>query len=412
MAESVVFVAPQIPFPLDTGGKIRAFYQLRALSRRYRVHLVALGPRLGREAASDPLWARVHARLASVRCIRRDGATAVGNFRAGVRSFLGPRPWPVEKYRSPAAARAISEICASVRPVAVHFDSLHTFRFVDSVPGGIPVVLDQHNVEALILERMAAVSGTGVRRWLIEGQARQTDRFERQASRRADRVLLCSEEDRALLAERTGRSKGYVIIPNGVDLARFDASKLDPDELARMRAQPNAVFLGSMDWWPNDDGIRWFIDEIWPQARELSPSLTLRIVGRNPAEDLVAMGGQRGIEVLGGVPDVRPYMAAASVFVVPLRVGGGTRLKILEALGIRAPIVSTSIGCEGIDLTPGEDLLVADTPRDFAQAMQAVVQDSALADGLRRSGFDRVAQGYSWDAIGRRVLQVYEEVTS
>jgi polysaccharide biosynthesis protein PslH len=410
LTQAILFIAPQIPFPLDTGGKIRAFYQLRALSQRYRVHLVALGPRLTRAHASDPLWSAVHGRLASLTCVSRDGATRIGTFCAGVRSFLGPLPWPVEKYRSRAAERTIAKLCGETRPVAVHFDSLHTFRFVDSVPGGIPVVLDQHNVEALILERMATVSGKGPRRWLIDGQARQTDRFERRATRRADRILLCSHEDRALLAQRAGRLRGLEVIPNGVDLARFDATKLDQDELAEMRASPNAVFLGSMDWWPNDDGIRWFIDEIWELARRQVPELTLRVVGRNPGPELLALDGTRGIEVLGGVPDVRPFMAAASVFVVPLRVGGGTRLKILEALGIRAPIVSTSIGCEGIELTPGADLLVADDPRAFADAMRRVVQDPALSGALRESGYQRVEAGYSWDAIGRRVVDVYEEV--
>ena len=410
MTHDVLFIAPQVPFPLDTGGKIRAFYQLRALAQRFRVHLIALGPTLSREAASDPLWAGVQARLASMRCVRRDGMSRIGTLRAGVRSFIGPWPWPVEKYRSRGASRAIAARCAETRPAAVHFDSLHTFRFIDCVPGGVPVVLDEHNVEALILERMASVSQGFIRTKLIDGQARQTDRFERDAARRADRVLLCSDEDRALLAQRTGRQRGLVVIPNGVDLERFDAGHLDPGELERMRASPNAVFLGSMDWWPNDDGIRWFLDEIWPRARRAVPGLTLRIVGRNPGSELLARAGRDGVEVLGGVPDVRPFMAAASVFVVPLRVGGGTRLKILEALGIRSPIVSTRIGCEGIDLEDGEHLLVADDPASFAEQMARIIAEPGLADKLREAGYQRVVDGYSWTAIGHRVVAVYEEL--
>lgn len=410
MSAEILYIAPQIPFPLDTGGKIRAFYQLRALARRYRVHVVALGPRLSRKHASDPLWTDVHTRLASLRCVPRDGLSRTGNFAAGVRSFVGALPWPVEKYRSPAAAATIRTLCAETRPAAVHFDSLHTFRFIDSIPAGIPVVLDEHNVEALILERMASVSSPWPRKRLIEGQARKTDQFERQAARRADRVFLCSEEDRELLAERAGRRKGLEVVPNGVDLQRFDTSQLDADEVAGLAQVPNAVFLGSMDWWPNDDGIRWFIDEIWPLARAATPGLVLRVVGRNPTAEIKALSGKNGIEVLGGVPDVRPFMAAASVFVVPLRVGGGTRLKILEALGIRAPIVSTAIGCEGIDVEHGEHLLVADTPAAFAFEMKRVLEEPPLRASLRAKGFDRVAEKYSWDAIGRRVGEIYEEL--
>ncbi len=403
----ILFIAPQLPTPLDTGGKIRTFYQLKALASRYRVDLLALGPEA---EAPDPLWEGLRASLRSVSCVPRDGLGRAGAARAAARSLLGSLPYPVEKYRSEAASAAIARMTSESRYLAAHFDSLHTFRFAEFVAPPTRLVLDEHNVEALILERMGQVEPSRIKRRLIADQAERTDRFERRCALAAHRVLLCSEDDRALLSARTGRSAGFEVIPNGVDLSRFAPAGAIEDAGGASgeagREGRYAMFLGSLDWWPNSDGISWFIKEIWPKVRALDPSLGLKVVGRNPSAELEGMGGG-GVEIVGGVPDVRPWMRGCSVFVVPLRVGGGTRLKILEAMAMGAPIVSTALGCEGIEASAGEDLLVEDSPEGFAEAVVKVGGDERLQRALADAGRRLVERRYSWEAIGARLGEVY-----
>ena len=156
--------------------------------------------------------------------------------------------------------------------------------------------------------------------------------------------------------------------------------------------------------------MAWFIDAVWPAVREQCPELTLQVVGRNPSPELKALGGKDGVVVVGGVDDVRPWMQGCAVFVVPLRVGGGTRLKILEALAIGAPIVTTAIGCEGIDVVDGDHLLIAETPGDWAEAVSALIAAPELADKLARAGRTLVQDRYSWAAIGRRLVAIVEEM--
>lgn len=395
----VLFLAPQVPFPLDTGGKIRTFYQLKALARHFEVDLLTLDEP---EEHSDPLWLEVQRSLHSWRSIPRDGLRRRGVLLAAARGLLGPLPYPVEKYRSAQAAMVIEEMSHGGRYDAVHFDSLHTFRFAPHVKPGAKLVLDEHNVEALILERMAQVAPDPLRRALIQGQARRTDDFERRSAQRADRVLLCSQEDLELLAQRSERRDNLTVIPNGVDVGRFVRQ---PEE----GAQPYAMFLGSMDWWPNDDGVRWFVETAWPRLHRAWPELTLKVVGRNPSSALTRLATP-GVEILGGVPDVRPFMANCAAFVVPLRVGGGTRLKILEAMAMQAPIVSTAIGCEGLAVEHERELLVADTPEGMVQQVLRLRDEPALVETLRQQGRACVEARYSWEAIGERLCEVYHQM--
>jgi glycosyltransferase involved in cell wall biosynthesis len=402
-ARRVLFVAPQVPFPLDTGGKIRTFYQLKALSERFAVDLLALDA--AREI-EDPLWREVEGRLGGVWSAPREGLRRRGALLAAARGLVGPLPYPVEKYRSAQAAMMIEELSAGGRYDAVHFDSLHTFRFAGSVRGGARKVLDEHNVEALILERMAKVEGSWAKRRLIEGQARRTARFERESAARADRVLLCSQEDLALLAAQGAPRERLEVIPNGVDVGRFSREGLGEGAAS---AAPYVMFLGSLDWWPNVDGIMWFLETTWPQIHAANPGLRCKIVGRNSPPSL-SRRSQAGVEVLGGVPDVRPWIAGCAAFVVPLRVGGGTRLKILEALSMEAAVISTRVGAEGIAVEEGRELLLADEPGEIARAVARVCGDAALARGLGWRGRRLVEDRYSWAAIGRRLCEVYEEM--
>ena len=229
-------------------------------------------------------------------------------------------------------------------------------------------------------------------------------RYEARACRQARLTVAVSEADRTLLA---ANAPGADIraIPTGVD-----ASYFHPNGTAEKPAR--LVFTGSMDWYPNEDAIIHFMEAILPRLRRRIPGLTIAVVGRNPSERLKALGAAKGVQITGTVDDVRPYVAEAAVYVVPLRIGGGTRLKIFEALAMGKAVVSTSVGAEGLPMTPGQHFLQADSPEDFAKAVLALLEDVPRRRAIGEAGRRLVEARYSWAQVGREFERLCEEVAS
>jgi glycosyltransferase involved in cell wall biosynthesis len=253
-------------------------------------------------------------------------------------------------------------------------------------------VLFTHNVESEIWRRHVETAGTRVKRILLEQQWQRMLRFEKQAVRRFDLVLAVSETDRDTLQRLYGPLRGPVaVVPTGVDTAYFA-----PVPSAERPA--HLVFTGSMDWLPNEDGVLFFAREILPRIRQRIPDVTVSIVGRDPTPAVVRLAAGRGIEVTGRVEDVRPYMAAGAVYVVPLRVGGGTRLKIFEAMSMGRPVVSTTVGAEGLPVRHGEHVLIADEPQAFADRVVQLLGDAAARHQLGQRARDLVVARYDWSA--------------
>lgn len=221
-------------------------------------------------------------------------------------------------------------------------------------------------------------------------------RFEGRALSRLDSVLAVSEADRETFARLyPGRLRAPVrVIPTGVDAQYLGAAAdvpFDPHHLA---------FTGSMDWLPNEDAVLYFCQEILPRIRRVEPRVTLSIVGRNPTPAVCRLAQQvPGIEVTGRVVDIRPHVGRASLSIVPLRIGGGTRLKIYEAMAMGRPVVSTSIGAEGLPLAPGHDLAIADDPDAFARAVLTLLSDPAGRQRMADAARHLVAERYDWSAV-------------
>jgi polysaccharide biosynthesis protein PslH len=270
-----------------------------------------------------------------------------------------------------------------------------------NIPDGLqaPVVLFQHNVEAMIWERHAAIPQNPLRRAYMRLQWQRMLRHEGRECRRFAHVIAVSGADAQLMRRSYGLSS-VGEVSTGVDLEYFSAP------VSRPQNGRELVFVGSMDWMPNDDGIRWFAGEVFTRLRQQVPDARLTVVGRAPSAAMRELAARDpAIEVTGSVPDVRPYLARAAVSVVPLRIGGGTRLKIYEAMAMGAPVVATSIGAEGLPLRDGEHLLLADSATEQVAALASLLVDRGRAERLAASAQRFVQQHCSWDAVAQTFVQ-------
>jgi glycosyltransferase involved in cell wall biosynthesis len=371
----VAFVSPVFLFPADAGGKIRTGNILRGLKDSGRFDVTLLSPAT---ATQQREWQAELDRL----CSRFVGWTPSPPRPRWRRApdLLSSLPINVVADRTPAAVAAVEQALAAERFDVVVFDFVHAAVLrPDGLKGA--TVCFTHNVEAEIFERHAKTAASAPLRWLWASQAAKMRRFEREALSAFTRVVTVSERDARMFEKNDGLRTARAI-PTGVDLDFF-AWQTPAD------GTPTVVFTGSMDWEANVDGIRFYIDEVWPRVRARVPEARLRVVGKNPPAALV----QRrvpGVSFTGFVDDVRDHARDAQAFVIPLRVGGGTRIKAFEAMAMGLPVVSTSIGIEGLDVEDGVHFLRADGPEALAEATLRLLADAALRLKLSRAARELV----------------------
>lgn len=392
----ILWLKTELLHPVDKGGKIRTYQMLRALKREHRVTYLTLDDGAASEDAVERAEEYCH-ELVRVPHRTREKFSA-GFYAELAANLVSPLPYFMKKYESRAMRREIES-----RAVASDFDVL-VCDFLNpavNVPARLPVptVLFQHNVEAMIWRRHYEVQTNPVKRAYLYGQWRKAFAYERAACGRFDAVVAVSRDDAETMRRDYGVER-VSDVPTGVDTDFFRPSPGAGPE-------PHAlVFTGSMDWLPNEDAIQFFTREVLPLVRERVPGVRLTVVGRKPYASLLELSKRDpSIVVTGRVEDVRPYMERAAAYVVPIRVGGGTRLKIYEAMAMGLPVVSTTIGAEGLPLKEGEDLLVADEPRAFADAVVRVLTDESLAKGLGERAASKVRARFGWD----RVAAVFAE---
>lgn len=401
MAVHILWIKTEFLHPVDKGGRIRSYQMLRALRRHHRITYLTLDDGTAAPDAEELAAEYCHA-------VERVPFEPAARGSAGfwldlARNALSPLPYAVARYRSAALRERIVEVCrrGDVDVVVCDFlaPSLNVPRDL-----GVPTVLFQHNVESMIWERHAQVATQPVKRLYMREQWRRMLRHEREECRRFDHVVAVSPQDAEVFRRDFGLTE-VSHVPTGVDTEFFRPS-------GTVDRRPNElVFTGSMDWMPNEDATRWFVAEILPLIRAHVPDVTLTIVGRNPTAAVRALADVHpSIQVTGSVPDVRPYMERAAVFIVPIRVGGGTRLKIFEAMGMECPVVSTSIGAEGLPLRHGVDGLLVDEPRAFADAVISLLEDPARAGQIGQAGAAAVRAEYGWDGVAARFAESCQRV--
>ena len=388
-------------WPLDTGGRLRSFHILRELARRHAVTVLTThGP------GDDPVG--LAAQLPEARVVSVPHASAKqGSARfalALARSWLSPRPVELLKWRVPELRRKAQGLLAEGAADVCVADFLAS---VPNVPfgGAIPVVLFEHNVEHQIWKRLHDTERRSWRRLLLALEWRKVRHCESRACAEASLTLSVSEVDRRCLGAAAGAR--IEAIPTGVDTQFFH-----PRPAAERPG--HLAFSGSMDWYPNEDGILDFLERAWPRIRDRAPHATLTVVGRNPRKHLRrAAAAAGGVTVTGTVDDIRPLVARAALYVAPLRVGGGTRLKLFEALAMGKAVVATRVAAEGLPMVPGLHYIAADSPADFAAGVVGLLADPRRREALGAAGRRLVEERHSWpsvtDVVERHLAQVVRE---
>lgn len=395
----LLFLGQTLPYPPDSGTAIRSYNVLRLLARDYDVTALCFYRR-----ATTPDLA---GSLAALRAIARDVELfpiEQEHSRARLiadhaRSVLARRAYTAFAYRSAAFRGALLSRLAREQFVIAHLDSLDLGDYVPLV-ASVPIVAGHHNVESALLRRRAESESSMMRRRYLEVQARFTENEERRWCPRAAVNLAVSDADKADF-ERLVPDARFAVIPNGVDVDAFVPSTGG--------AKDGIVFVGGMSWFPNADALEYFDEEILPLVRARDEHVKVTWVGRAKPE-VIARYAKRGVALTGHVDDIRPYVGSAACYVVPLRIGGGTRLKILDAWAMGKAVVSTSVGCEGLDAVDGQNILIRDEPAAFAAAVTMVLRDSGLRAALERNARATAEQKYSWTVIGEKMRKVYGEV--
>lgn len=400
----ILFLAHLLPWPLEGGGQIKSYHTLRILASAYEVKLLAF-TRRGEEESEE--------NLAPLRELCRGGVRTVRlprgkprDVAALTKALLRGRSFLVFRDGEPAMHAAVKRELATGAYAAVHVDHLQMMQFIPESTPGVKVVLDNHNVEHRIPLRMAETHSLAPARPLLRREAEYLKRFEARACRRADRVLTVSEEDAQGLLMIAPDTDGTLYpVAIGVDTDYFGAAP------PRQPSAMDLLSIGTMYWPPNIDSMLYFYADIFPLIRARIPEARLCIVGARPTEAVRALAARdTAVTVTGAVPDVRPYAADCGAFVVPLRSGSGMRVKILNALAMGLPVVSTTLGAEGIDVRDGEHVLLADTPPAFANAVVRLLTEPGLAAKLGEAGRRLMHERYSWEVVGRQLLAVYADL--
>jgi sugar transferase (PEP-CTERM/EpsH1 system associated) len=391
----ILWLKSDLLLPLDKGGKLRTWHLMRHLAQRHDITYLAFAEP-DTPAAYIAGMKEVAARVETIP--RAEPAKGTLRFYADAAAHVvDPLPYAVGKYRSTAFRRRIAQLLHEKPFDLIVCDFL--FPAVN-LPAALPcpAVIFTHNVESEIWRRHAETKTNALAHLLYGAQYRRMLRYEGRALRRFDGVLAVSDADRDTFARLyPGALRRPVhVVPTGVDTEYFVPSTI-PNPHA---PTPSLIFTGSMDWLPNEDAMIFFCREVLPAIRADVPEATLTIVGRAPTPAVKRLADDfAGVRVTGRVDDVRPYMREATVYVVPLRIGGGTRLKIFEAMAMGKAVVSTTVGAEGLPVVNGEHVLVADEPNTFARAVARLLRDSGRRAAIESAARALVVERYDWSAV-------------
>lgn len=390
-------MAHLFPLPLDSGGKIKSYYTLKALASAHDVSVIAYG-RSDDELAQLDAFREICSKLRVVTLARpksrliRDAACSLFTRR----SFIVSRD-----FRSDMQSVIDAEL-QNFRPDVVHIDHLQMAQFVD-FDSECRIVLDHHNVESMIVKRIGESPGSLATRLYAKLEWPKLQSYELDICRRSDLVLTVSEEDRSTLCSLEPSLNNVHPVPIGVDVDFFQLIERQPKE-------PNMVSIATMYWPPNVDSMLYFHNDILPIVRKRVPNSILTIAGQRPVASIQALASTPGVRVTGYVDDTREIARDCGVFIVPLRSGSGVRVKLLNAMAMGLPIVSTSVGAEGLDVVSGEHLLIADTAREFADAVVRLLEQPQAAAEMGANARKLVCAKYSWEKIGAELLDTYQRM--
>ncbi len=407
MSHRILFLSQCLPYPPHSGVTNRTFHILEQLAKGFSVVLTPFF-RVNHQPDGDALNASHHALQRTVSYVARPSPIPAEHSRVRrawdhLRSVVLRRPYTHYEYASTAFRKELRRSLAQGPPSLIHLDSLVDLsRWVRDLPQ-VPVVCTHHNIESDLLRQRAAHMKSPILRTYVRHQADLVERVERTFAPRCALNVMTSKVDAERLAALAPNAV-TLVVPNGVDT----------DYLAPLKDIPvvpgRVVFLGPSYVFPNHDGLDYCLRSIWPGIRRCYPSATLQLIGRTGALDQAQYEAVPGVTCLGQVPDIRPYLAAACCCIAPLRVGGGTRLKILDYWAMGKAVVSTALGCEGLNAVDGENIVIRDDPEAFGRAVVSVLLDPRLRSQLEAHARQTVERTYSWDIVGVGLRGAYQHL--
>ncbi|MDB6037816.1 MAG: Polymer biosynthesis protein WecB/TagA/CpsF family [Verrucomicrobiales bacterium] len=388
---------PYVPYPLNRGAHYRLYHLLKGLARDHAVDLIALSENFegyNHKDIFEEFCGRVH--------------FVAFNHPAWEKFFprriLNALPSTIAHWTIPAVERALDEMLSTGNYDAVHICDIVLAQYFLKKNRRWPLIVDRTRVDLQyqLMEQKRMKFSLKSRALNLENLAKLWN-YERAVAQASRFQVVCGPDDESFTRKYISKQVPVSVIPNGVDLSYFN-----PESSTEARdAHPTVVFCGAMDYNPNVDALRWYFSEIHGLVKARIPELRVLIVGKDPIPEVKAYGIKAGVEVTGGVPDVRPYYRRAWVQIVPIRIGGGTRLKIVESLGMKTAVVSTTIGAQGLGLRHGIDILLGDTVKDFADQVIIALGDPALRLKLEEQGIESARTRLSWVGLGQQLSDLY-----
>ena len=408
MRSQILFLSQCLPFPPDSGVTNRTYHILQQLQRTFDVTLVAFSRR-NHQAGSA-------ARASAAAALRKELSevcepvpissewSRIEKLRIHAASLLAQKAYTFFEYGNRDFGRELKGAIERTSPDVIHIDSMDLYRWLPMLPLA-PVACTHHNVESDLLRlRSEHISNPALAAY-VRHQGREVEKVERQLCPRFDMNIMTSAIDAERLRALAPGTRTYVV-PNGVDIDYFRPT---PEEAV---TPGRVIFLGPTYMFPNLDGVEFFLDSVWPIVRKKCPEATLDLIGKSRPGHKARFESHAGVTCHGYVPDIRPYFAKAACSVVPLRVGGGTRLKVLDAWSMGKAIVSTSIGCEGLETRDGENILVRNDPTEFANAVVEALRDSRVRERLARGGRRTAEETYAWPVVGQKLRDLYTSLNA
>lgn len=393
----ILFITTKCPLPTNDGHSLRSFNLLKQVAAKHKVHLLSFVKYQQEYNSIDELEKLCR----SVELFEvPENRSKISFIKTLVFSLLKRKAFVVCKYDTQPMRQAIRRKLSENTINIVHLDMLPLAIYLDEVRGQ-KTVLDEHNVESKLLKQRVDTQTRHVRKWFFSEQQRLLEQFEKSACRGVDCIVTCSQEDKEVL-NGFAPTTPVEVVPNGVDTCFFAPDSSIAEEDSSM------IFVGGLNWFPNLDALQWFDKMIMPDILRDFPLAHLHIIGQQ--SDTVTWQNQGSITCHGFVEDIRPYMAKAYVFIVPLRVGGGTRLKILNAMSMGKAVVSTTIGGEGLGLISGENVIFADQEKKFSTTVKNLFNNSEYRNKISKNGREFIAAHYQWDTIGKKLLNIYDEL--
>jgi sugar transferase (PEP-CTERM/EpsH1 system associated) len=396
----VLHFAPRVCWPLDTGAKLRNYHLAKVLSKQASITLLAF-------ADPEQAFGDLRSFYDRVITVAREPGYTMAKIARGL---LGPTPLPVLNYTTAAMKQALARVLEETDFDLVQIESLHLAAYLPIIRAARhrpKVICDWHNVESELLQRYSQSARSFLRRVYAQRTAAKMRELERESLAEFDAHVVVSERDAAQLRQLNPQAR-ISVIQNGVDLEHY----FNGQEQSRAESARRILFVGSMDYHANCDGVVEFARQVWPLVRARHPELVFTIVGRDPLPAVRELALLPGVKVTGTVDDVRPYYGEALAAIVPLKVGGGSRLKILESMAAGVPVISTALGAEGIDVQAGGNILIAEQVEEFCKAIDEVANNQKLREKLMSNGRELVREQYDWLQLGENLSALHQAMLS